>query len=202
MRIVMLFPVMFLVGCLASEFPAKFEFNETEKSLNAHVSPKYKLSGSIAENAETWLHPPIPYSQQNWYNGYRTDCSGYVSMAWGLGSSYVTWTLPQVSYQINKNDLQSGDILLNIDEHVLIFDKWANSDKSYYYAYEQTPPQAVYHIVEYPYWYGNGDYVPYRYYYKPNTDDDNNYYSSNDDYYSGDDYYGDDDYYGNYYYRK
>jgi hypothetical protein len=155
-----------MAGSYATEFPENFAFNETEKLWNANVPEDQVMLGSIADNAETWLHPPVPYSQQAWYNGYRTDCSGYVSMAWGLQSSYVTWTLPQVSYPIGKNDLQSGDILLNVNEHVLIFHAWANSDRTYYYAYEQTPPQAVYHMVQYPYWPGYGEYVPYRYNYK------------------------------------
>jgi hypothetical protein len=180
-------------GSLASEFPKDFKFNKTEVRWNQKVPKKDILVGSICSNAATWLYPPVPYNQQAWYNGYRTDCSGYVSMAWGLGASYVTWTLPQVSHRISKDELQAGDILLNIDEHVLIFESWANSERTYYNAYEETPPQAVYHVVEYPYWSGSGGvYLPYRLNgYIPDTDD-NSYYG--DDGYYG--YYGDDGYYG------
>lgn len=116
----------------------------------------------ITNNANTWLNPPVPYSQSAYYNGYRQDCSGYVSMSWALGSSYVTWTLPQVSHQIDKSQLSEGDIMLNVDEHVLIFSSWANAEQSYYWAYEQTPPNTIYHQVQYPYWSGYGVYVPYR----------------------------------------
>lgn len=130
-------------------------------------------------------------------------------MAWGLGSSYVTWTLPQVSHRIAKDDLRAGDILLNIDEHVLIFESWANSERTYYNAYEETPPQAVYHVVEYPYWSGSGGvYLPYRLngYVPPNNDDDNNSYGYDDNQNDDDDSYGSDDdddsygYYDDYYY--
>jgi hypothetical protein len=183
------------------EFPEGFKFNETEALWNSKVSSEDILVGSICSNAATWLDPPVPYNQQAWYNGYRTDCSGYVSMAWGLGSSYVTWTLPQVSHRIAKDDLRAGDILLNIDEHVLIFESWANSERTYYNAYEETPPQAVYHVVEYPYWSGSGGvYLPYRLngYVPPNNDDDDNnsygYYDDDDDSY-GYGYYDDDYYY-------
>ena len=118
----------------------------------------------IAKLAETWLYSPVPYSEQAyWYDGYRTDCSGYVSMAWQLGTSETTWTLPQYSHQISQWELQRGDILLNIDEHVLIFDSWTDSSQTYYWAYEQSPPAAAYRIVEYPYWSGSsGVYLPYR----------------------------------------
>jgi hypothetical protein len=128
------------------------------------------------QNAKTWLSPPVPYNQQAYYRGYRTDCSGYVSMAWELGYSATTWTLPNHSYRINKDNLQPGDILLNINEHVLIFAGWANSARTQYWAYEETPPQAVYHIVDYPYWRGYDEwaYMPYRFsgYRKENKDNE------------------------------
>ena len=38
----------------------------------------------------TWLDANVPYSQSRSYKGYRTDCSGFVSMAWNLGTSYNT----------------------------------------------------------------------------------------------------------------
>lgn len=150
----------------ATEFPVGFAFNETSKLANEMISAKsserLKLGDAIS-NAQTWSRVPVPYSQSSyWSDGYRQDCSGYVSMAWGLPSSYVTWTLPQVSYQISKEELRAGDVLLNVDEHVLIFSSWANDAHTYYYAYEQTPPNTIYHSVQYPYWSGYGVYVPYR----------------------------------------
>ena len=48
-------------------------------------------------------------------------------MAWQLGTSATTWTLPNYSYPISKSSLKAGDVLLNINEHVLIFSSWANS---------------------------------------------------------------------------
>lgn len=116
----------------------------------------------ITDDAATWLNPPVPYSQSSYYNGYRQDCSGYVSMAWQLGTSATTWTIPNYSYQIDKSELQPGDVLLNIDEHVLLFAGWADDAQSQYWAYEQTPPQTIYHVVQYPYWPGYGTYLPYR----------------------------------------
>jgi hypothetical protein len=112
--------------------------------------------------AQTWVNVPVPYSQSEYYDGYRQDCSGYVSMAWNLGISAVTWTLPDYSYPIDKSSLRAGDILLNIDEHVLMFSSWVDDSQSYYWAYEQTPPYTIYHQVMYPYWSGYGVYEPYR----------------------------------------
>jgi len=105
-------------------------------------------------------------------NKYRQDCSGYVSMAWKLGQSLTTVTLPNVATKITKNDLKAGDILCNCGPgtggdggHVLIFEKWANGKNSYW-AYEQHGPNGsptAHRIVQYPYFNGNRKYVPYRY---------------------------------------
>jgi hypothetical protein len=69
---------------------------------------------------------------------------------------------PHYAHQISKSELKAGDVLLNIDEHVLIFNAWADAGQTQYCAYEQTPPQTIYHVVAYPYWPGYGTYLPYR----------------------------------------
>ncbi len=84
-------------------------------------------SVNVIANAKTWLNPAVPYSQSAYHNSYRTDCSGYVSMAWQLGTSATTWTIPNYSSAISKATLKAGDVLLNINEHVLIFSSWANT---------------------------------------------------------------------------
>lgn len=130
---------------------------------NSAASPDAKA------RAQSWVDANVAYSQSTYYTNqygtYRTDCSGYVSMIWGLGSSYNTSTLPNVSHQIAKDDLRTGDVLLDntgSDAHVVMFDSWANSDHTYYWAYEQTPPKAVFRKIPYPYWSGYGPYTPYR----------------------------------------
>ena len=92
-------------------------------------TPVYRDENSVnvIANAKTWLNPSVPYSQSAYHNGHRTDCSGYVSMTWQLGTSETTWTLPNYSSPISKATLKAGDVLLNINEHVLIFSSWANS---------------------------------------------------------------------------
>ena len=115
---------------------------QAENMMLADV-PEYRDENSVnvIANAKTWLNPAVPYSQSAYHNGYRTDCSGYVSMAWQLGTSATTWTLPNYSSPVTKDTLKAGDVLLNINEHVLIFSSWANTAKTQYYAYEQHPSQ-------------------------------------------------------------
>ena len=123
-------------------------------------------SVNVIAKAKTWLNPAVPYSQSAYHNGYRTDCSGYVSMAWQLGTSATTGTLANYSSPVTKDTLKAGDVLLNINEHVLIFSSWANTAKTQYYAYELSPsaPGTKYHVVDYPYWsnYNPSAYKPYR----------------------------------------
>lgn len=119
----------------------------------------------IIERAQTWLNPPVPYSKTATHDGYRADCSGYVSMAWNLGGpGDTTSTLPNKCTKISKSDLQSGDILLNPGDHTLIFDKWADSSQGNYMAYEQHPAGTEYHSIPYPYWsnYDPSGYFPCR----------------------------------------
>ena len=85
------------------------------------------VESKIITNAKTWLNPSIPYSKSKYHtDGYRTDCSGYVSMAWELGTSETTSTLTNYATPITKDELKAGDVLLS-GSHVLIFDSWANT---------------------------------------------------------------------------
>ena len=152
--------------------------------LQSPTSVQAISRSEIINRARRWVDAQVPYNQSRWVTeenpqvalgnsnnggGWRTDCSGLVSFAWNLRASSgipdnrVTWTLAGVSSAINKGDLQSGDMLLNSSSHVLIFDQWVNAQQTEYWAYEMTPPKAVYRRVPYPYFAGYGTYLPYRY---------------------------------------
>ncbi|MCH0558867.1 peptidoglycan-binding protein [Streptomyces sp. MUM 16J] len=125
----------------------------------------------IINRAKTWVAAQVPYSMYAyWPDGYRQDCSGYVSMAWGLPGNEWTGSLDQYGVKITKEELQPGDILLyhNPDDpergsHVVIFGGWTDYTHTYYTAYEQTPPRTRRQITPYAYWSHSGAYVPYRY---------------------------------------
>lgn len=107
----------------------------------AHAAPDAKIAcGTTAEDRVTsrgetdarsrsWLDAQVPYSQQscyqNEYGSYRTDCSGYVSMAWGLTHSRTTVTLRDVAAEIPRADLRLGDALTNAN-HAALFVRWAD----------------------------------------------------------------------------
>ncbi|THA44122.1 hypothetical protein E6R62_37275, partial [Streptomyces sp. A1136] len=106
-------------------------------------SPGVVAGGQITRNevlkrAQTWIDAGVPYSDYSYHtddNGkYRQDCSGFVSMAWGLPSSSTnnygetTWTLPNFATELSGFDeLQPGDMLDNINSHVVLFKGWKDS---------------------------------------------------------------------------
>ncbi|MFJ9946327.1 peptidoglycan-binding protein [Kitasatospora sp. NPDC091207] len=124
----------------------------------------------IIERARSWVAQKVPYSMSRyWSDGYRQDCSGFVSMAWGLGSSQTTWTLPDFADRITKADLQPGDILVynnpanpQAGSHVTVFGGWTDASRTRYLAYEQTSPRTTERDTPYAYWNNSASYVPYR----------------------------------------
>ncbi|MFI8080015.1 peptidoglycan-binding protein [Kitasatospora sp. NPDC086009] len=125
---------------------------------------------AIVERAQSWLAQKVPYSMSRfWSDGYRQDCSGFVSMAWGLDSSQTTWTLPDFADRITKADLQPGDILIynnpanpQAGSHVTLFGGWTDSSRTRYLAYEQTSPGTTRRDTPYAYWSNSASYLPYR----------------------------------------
>ncbi|MER6673122.1 peptidoglycan-binding protein [Streptomyces sp. NPDC000983] len=125
----------------------------------------------IINRAKLWVAAKVPYSMSRyWTDGYRQDCSGFVSMAWNLPGNEWTGSLGQYGVRIPKEDLQPGDILLfhnpadpEKGSHVVIFGGWTDYTHTYYVAYEQTRPTARKQSTPYTYWSYSDRYVPYRY---------------------------------------
>ena len=102
----------------------------------------------VIANAKTW-HPHtssrVPYSQSKTHGGYRTDCSGYASMALALGKpglNTVGLAKSSVTTKIKMSQLKQGDLIIDATgtsntRHVVIFEKWANSKHTSYWEYEQ-----------------------------------------------------------------
>ena len=125
---------------------------------------------TILARAKTWLDARVPYSQTTFRDGYRTDCSGYVSMAWATNRNYWTGDLHTIGVRLSSyNQLRPGDMLLYHNpanpvngSHVVLFDRWTGAVGGDFYIYEQTPPRTTYRK-----WseagYSRSLYIPYRY---------------------------------------
>ncbi|MER8002331.1 FG-GAP-like repeat-containing protein, partial [Streptomyces sp. NPDC095613] len=137
-----------------------------EQGIQA-LAPKITRS-QVTARAKAWVGIGLDYDWGGSYQGYRTDCSGYVSMAWKLDASLTTDTFgPRgVTEGIGKSELKPGDALLNkasgASGHVVLFEKWSDSDHSTYMGYEFTSSGVHHREIPYPYYSGYGTFVPVR----------------------------------------
>ena len=89
------------------------------------------------ERGFAWYDDRVPYSQSRSHEGYRTDCSGFVSMCWELGTSFTTASFasggaesgPLSSY----SKLVPGDALVHRSHgsgHIVLFLGWNDDAES------------------------------------------------------------------------
>ncbi|MFJ8015618.1 hypothetical protein ACIQ5Y_24390, partial [Streptomyces sp. NPDC096339] len=134
----------------ADSIQATYSSVTSTGSLGNYASPGGKVSRNQAiSRAQVWVDERVPYSTNgleapySWWadsrtgGRYRQDCSGFVSMAWQLNSSRTTWTLPDVSTQISKWDLQPGDVL-NSNDHVVLFAGWKDKSAGTFNYYQES----------------------------------------------------------------
>ncbi|RKE20342.1 peptidoglycan-binding protein [Streptomyces sp. TLI_171] len=146
-------------------------YGEDGPSQRALTAQPATTRAEIMRRAQTWVDRKVPYSMGSyWSDGYRQDCSGFVSMAWGLGSSQTTWTLPNFAERISKDDLQPGDALIYNNpadpeggSHAVLFGGWVDAAHTKYTALEQTRPSTTKRATPYAYWSHAASYLPYRY---------------------------------------
>ena len=115
---------------------------------NANQRWKSTTTGSnqnrILQRAKAWVDARVPYNQSNTYDGYRMDCSGFISMAWELARpGFVTGNLPHTVVS-NPDDLRPGDAInnkqLGNNGHVVMFVQWSgnwNQGRRNFVAYEE-----------------------------------------------------------------
>jgi hypothetical protein len=118
--------------------------------------------------ALVWATAPRRYSQVDCdpETGYRLDCSGYVSMAWGLEPPGLTTVdLPELCHRIDRHELRPGDALMvggpgteGDAGHAILFEAWADSDRVS--VFEHIGSRGTVHrVIDYP----APPYLPYRY---------------------------------------
>jgi hypothetical protein len=132
---------------------------------------------TVLQRSKRWVDLGVPYSQSSYFEGYRQDCSGFVSMSWALtnasGSpvSPATDTLPGRGVAISKDRLLPGDMIVRPKTattwgHAVIFGGWVDSSRTYYWCYEQSNSAGGSRLRQtpYPYWPSSGSgFSPYRY---------------------------------------
>ncbi|MFJ7997336.1 peptidoglycan-binding protein [Streptomyces sp. NPDC096310] len=135
------------------------------------AEPRMSTRAAIINRAKLWVNAKVPYSMEKyWSDGYRQDCSGYVSMAWNLAGNEWTGSLAEFGVRIEREELQPGDMLLfhnpadpNKGSHVTLFGGWTDYTHTHYMAYEQTKPHTRVQSTPMAYWDNSTRYIPYRY---------------------------------------
>ena len=65
------------------------------------------------------------------------DCSGFVSRCWDLPFKQSTRSLGALCYDLpGYDELRTGDILNKFDAHVVLFDEWADEERTSMHVYE------------------------------------------------------------------
>ncbi|MET9563207.1 MULTISPECIES: peptidoglycan-binding protein [Streptomyces] len=162
-------------GAPAADDPGTPQGGATPLHGPAGVPAKAKVSpttrAEIINRARRWVVAQVPYNMgAYWSDGYRQDCSGFVSMAWNLGGNEWTGSLDKYGVRVGRDDLQPGDMLLfhnpsdpEKGSHVVIFGGWTDYTRSHYIAYELTRPHARRQATPYAYWSNSDRYLAYRY---------------------------------------
>jgi hypothetical protein len=115
----------------------------------------------IMGRARLWASTPRRYSQEDCdpETGYRLDCSGYVSMVWGLDPPGLTTVeLPDLCRLIDPHELLPGDVLMvggpgteGDAGHAILFDTWDDRARRRVLVYEQTGSVGTVHrVIDYP----------------------------------------------------
>ncbi|HEY4023845.1 MAG TPA: NlpC/P60 family protein, partial [Pseudonocardiaceae bacterium] len=160
---------------------------DTAVTCNDTSSPDGTIYGCMAaQRATSWLNANggqgVVYDVNGLWNdpsgvSYRTDCSGFVSMALHLTPTGLAALNSAEMYEANgfvdvaKDSLQQGDILTNPiagpQGHVVLFDHWTDSSHTAYWGFEQHGPTGsygtAYRVIQYPYDPGNGNFYPQHY---------------------------------------
>ncbi len=107
------------------------------KSRSQILSSVSGTRRKMIERAFTWWDAQVPYSQSRWYKGYRTDCSGFISMCWETGTSYTTADFIAGGGESDRlssyDQLAPGDALVrraNGAGHIVMFLGWNDSARS------------------------------------------------------------------------
>jgi hypothetical protein len=103
----------------------------------------------IIARAERWAALKVPYGSfdsdpsNDLSEGYRADCSGFISYTWGLpqpGPDTTSLVSGGYAIEIPIDLLQMGDVLNNkrvgSDGHIVLFAEWLNSERTLFRGFD------------------------------------------------------------------
>jgi hypothetical protein len=117
--------------------------------VTIHLACTNDLRNEVLNRARLWIKVEVPYNTDKYRDGYRTDCSGFVSYAWQLADNNGQPLSPDTVALGNTYtkkldsfaDLKPGDILNNDlpgkPGHVVIFVNWTDQMRTKFIAYDE-----------------------------------------------------------------
>lgn len=134
----------------------KFNFSDQDQMFSAVLIKPTQITSDSVQRGKVWIDKHLGYNQQLTANpdgsrastttGYRTDCSGFISMAWGLPAKGLnvpaTGSLGSYANTFTaKDQLQPGDAINNRQDgdygHVVLFVRWIDQSQGRFVAYEE-----------------------------------------------------------------
>eukprot|EP00940_MAST-03C_sp_MAST-3C-sp2_P001179 g1179.t1 len=126
---------------------------QDDPNHSSRQSPEPITRNEILKRGLTWINNRIRYSQRRYHfdpyvgQRYRTDCTGYVSMAWNIdqiGSTSWVRGIKDAGPDENKlfksiacSELLPGDALVN-NGHIVLFRKWSNKEAGQFYVWHES----------------------------------------------------------------
>lgn len=69
------------------------------------------------------------------------DCSGFISRCWRLKRAHSTRELPSISTELASfKELKTGDIINKYNEHVVLFERFTDENKTHFIGYQTGGP--------------------------------------------------------------
>ena len=116
-------------------------------TINWYYPISHSQNPDIIGRAGIWINDQVVYSMTGRKDGYRTDCSGFVSYSWKLEENGRPVSPDTVSLgnkwalDIPYSALRPGDIINNKrggnQGHVVLFVEWLDSENTNFRAYEE-----------------------------------------------------------------
>jgi hypothetical protein len=99
--------------------------------------PKPSARQWILWRGSTWVTDKVAYDQNSRRDGYRQDCSGFVSFAWQLTKPGISPAgMSDFSSAISFDNLRPGDALIS-PYHAMLFVQWVDKSAGTFIAYEE-----------------------------------------------------------------
>jgi hypothetical protein len=147
----------------------------------------------IIQRAQRWLDANVQYNFNAFHEGYRTQCSGFVSAAWNLRNPIPEKTPRCFDFEprglakvISKHELEMGDAMVcnshkndpwKYDKrkpgqqgggHCLLFEKWTDDSRTAYVGWELCADADCQGVnrreIPYPYFYKKSCWEPMQRY--------------------------------------